>query len=85
MQSLLEQIPGYVRFCYTVLPGFAVGFTFFDSAEHHDAASRLFDNYLHNANGVANIFGDDLISSGAVVVLASCTSWQPEQSQPHQL
>ena len=74
-KTYLQQLPGFVQFKYSILPGFFVGFTFFDTEEHHNAASVLLKNYLQNTNGVTNIFNENLVSSGAVVVLAACTSW----------
>ena len=74
-KTYLQQLPGFIQFKYSILPGFFVGFTFFDTEEHHNAASTLLKNYWQNINGVTNIFGENLVSSGAVVVLASCTSW----------
>ena len=74
-KTYLQQLPGFIQFKYSILPGFFVGFTFFDTEEHHNAASTLLKNYLQNINGVTNIFGENLVSSGSVVVLASCTSW----------
>ena len=74
-KTYLQQLPGFVQFKYSILPGFFVAFTFFDTEEHHNAASVLLKNYLQNTNGVTNIFNENLVSSGAVVVLAACTSW----------
>ena len=74
-KTYLQQVPGFIQFKYSILPGFFVGFTFFDTVEHHNAAAVLFKNYLQNTNGVTNLYNEDLVACGAVVVLAACTSW----------
>ncbi|KAH3767419.1 hypothetical protein Pelo_734 [Pelomyxa schiedti] len=74
-RTFLARLPGYIQYKFTILPGLAVGFSFFDTEEHHMQTSTLVRNYMHNINGVNNLLNCDLVENGICLLLAICTSW----------
>jgi hypothetical protein len=74
-KNQLSQLPGFQQFKYSLLPGLVAGFTFFETEDQHKNGLVYLQNYLHNANGVHNLFDTNLIDNGTLVLLTVCSSW----------
>lgn len=74
-KGYLQTLPGYIQYKYSILPGMVVGFSFFDTEEHHAAAATFVRNYMQNTGGVTNLYNCNLIENGIAVLLAVCNSW----------
>ena len=72
--SLVSQRVGSIDLQFTVLPGFATTFSFFESEEHHAQTAQLAKEFLKN-DKIQNPLNIDLLETKKVTVLASCTSY----------